>query len=85
MVMSHDQNAGQYHNLNIVNESFVKVEQFKYLGTILTNQNSIQEEIKWRLKSGNACYHSVQIFFPSNLLYKNIKIKIYATIILPVV
>jgi len=40
------------------------VEEFKYLGTNLTNKNSIQEEIKSRLKSGNACYHSVQnVFF----------------------
>jgi len=39
------------------------VLEFKYLGTTLTNQNSIQEEIKSRLKSGNACYYSVQSFF----------------------
>jgi hypothetical protein len=61
------------------------VEQFKYLGTTLTHQNSIQEEIKSRLKSGNACYKSVQAFLSSSLLFKNIKIKIYKTIILPVV
>ena len=42
------------------NSSTDKVEEFKYLGTTLTNQNSIQEEIKSRLKLGNACYHSVQ-------------------------
>jgi hypothetical protein len=59
MVMSGDQNAGQNHNIKLDNKSFVRVEQFKYLGTTLTNQNSIQEEIKSRLKSGNACYHSV--------------------------
>jgi hypothetical protein len=41
------------------NSSFGRVEQFKYLGTNLTNQNSFREEIKSRLKSGNACYHSV--------------------------
>jgi hypothetical protein len=53
------------------------VEQFKYLGTALTNQNSIQEEIKSRLKSRNACYHSVQNILSSSLLYKNVKIKGY--------
>jgi len=61
------------------------VEKFKYLGTTLTNQNSIQEEIKSRLKSGNACYHSVQNLLSSSLLSKNLKIKINRTIILPVV
>ena len=61
------------------------MERFKYLGTTLTNQNSIQEEIKCRLRSGNACYHSVQSLLSSRLLSKNLKIKIYRTIILPVV
>jgi hypothetical protein len=61
------------------------VEQFKYLGTTLTNQNSIQEEIKIRLMSGNACYHSVQNLLCSSLLSRNIKIKIYRLIILHVV
>jgi hypothetical protein len=51
----------------------------------ITDQNSIQEEIKSRLKSGNACYHSVQNLLSSRLLSKNLKIKIYRTIILPVV
>ena len=57
----------------------------KYLGTTLTNQNSILEEIKSRLRSGNACYHSVQNLLSSRLLSKNLKITIYGTIILPVV
>jgi len=61
------------------------MEQFKYLGTNLKNQYSIQEEIKSRLKSGNACYHSVQSLLSSSLLSKNLKIKTYKTIILPVV
>jgi hypothetical protein len=90
------------HNIKIDNSSFERVEQFKYLGTTLTNQNSIQEEIKRRLKSGNACYHSVQSLLSSSLLSnacyhsvqsllsssllsKNLKIKIYGTLILPVV
>ena len=85
MVMSRDQNAGRSHNMRIDNSSFERVEEFKYLGTTLTNQNSIQEEIKSRLKLGNACYHSVQNLLSSSLLSKNLKIKIYRTIILPVV
>jgi hypothetical protein len=53
--------------------------------TALTNQYSIQEEIKSRVKSGNACYHSVQHRLSSSLLLKNIKIKIYRTVIFLVV
>jgi hypothetical protein len=85
MVMSRDQNAGQNGNIHIGNKSFETVEQFKYLGTTLTNQISIHEEIKSRLKLGNACYHSVQNPLSCSLLSKNMKIKIHRTIILPVV
>ena len=60
------------------------MEQFKYLGTTLTNQKSIQQEIKSRLKSGNASCHSVQNLLSSSLLSKNLTIKIYKTLILPV-
>ena len=60
------------------------MEEFKYLGTTLTNQNSIQEEIKSRLKPGNACYLSVQNLLSSSLLSKNLKSKIHSTIFLPV-
>ena len=52
---------------------------------ILTYQNYIQEEIKSRLKLGNGCYHSVQNLLCSSLLSKNLKIKIYRTIILSIV
>jgi hypothetical protein len=62
MVMSRDQNAGRIHNIKTDNSSFESVEDFKYLGRTLINRNSIQEEIKSSLKSGNACYHSVQNF-----------------------
>ena len=61
------------------------MEDFRYLGTTLTNQNSIQEEIKSRLESGNACYNVVQNLLSSTLLSKNLKIKIYRTILLVVV
>jgi hypothetical protein len=85
MVMSQDQNAGQNRNINIDNKSLERVEKFKYLGTTLTNRNFIHEEIKIRLMSGNACYHSVQNLFCSSLLPKNIKMKIYRTVVLPVI
>ena len=58
---------------------------YHYLGSLLTNQYSIQEGKKCRLKAGNSCYYSVQTLLSSRLLSKNLKIKIYKTIILPVV
>ena len=85
MVMSRDQNAGRNRSVRIDNSTFERVEQFKYMGTTLTDQNSIPEEIKSRLRLGNACYHSVQNLLFSRLLSKNLKIKIYRTIILAVV
>jgi len=85
MVMSRGRNAGRGHSVKNNNSSIERVEEFKYLGTMITDQNSIQEEIKSRLKLGNACYHSVQNLLSSRLLSKNLKIQIYRTIILPVV
>jgi len=70
MVMSQVQNAGRIHSVRIDNNTLEKVEEFRYLGTTLTNQNSIAEEIKSRLKSGNACYYSVQNLLSSRLLSK---------------
>ena len=85
LVLSRDQNAGRSHSMKSDSSSIERVEEFKYLGTTLTNKNSIQEEIKSRLKLGNDCYYSVQNLLSSSLLFKNLKIKIYRTIILPVV
>jgi hypothetical protein len=59
MLLSRHHNAGQNHNIKIGDRSFENVAQFKYLGTTVTYQNLIQEEIKRRLNSGNACYRSV--------------------------
>ena len=83
MVISREQNAGRNHNIKTDNISFERVVEFKYLGKTLTNQNYIQEEIKSRLKAGNDCYYSVRKLLSSTLLSKNLKIKIYRTIILP--
>jgi hypothetical protein len=77
--------AGKNWDIKIANRSFDNVSQFKYLGTTLANQNLFWKKIKRRLNSGNACYHSVQNLLCSRLLSKNLKIKIYKTIILPVV
>ena len=59
-VVPREQNAGQSESMKTENSSFERVEVFRYLGKTLTNQNSIREEIKSSLKSGNTCYHSVQ-------------------------
>jgi hypothetical protein len=85
MLLSRHQNIGQNRDIKIANRSFENVSQFKYLGTTVTNQNLIQEEIKRRLNSGNACFHSVQNLLSSCVLSKNLKIEIYKTIIFPVV
>jgi hypothetical protein len=85
MVMSRNENAGHNHNMKIDNKSSERREKFKYLGATLMNQNSIHEAIKSRLKSGNACYHSVQNLLSSRLLSNNTKIRVYRTIILSVV
>jgi len=85
VIMSRDKNTGRSFSMKTDNSSIESVEEFKHLGTTLKNQNYIQEEIKSRLKLGNACYYSVQNLLSSSLLSKHLKIKIYRTIILPVV
>ena len=73
------------HLKKYVTCGLVEVEEFRYLGTTLTNKNSIQDEIKSRLKLGDACYYSVQNLLPSSLLSKNLKIKVQRNAILPAV
>jgi hypothetical protein len=83
--MSRYPNSGQNQNIRTANESFESVAKFKYLGATLTNQNDIHDEIKSRLNSGNAFYHSVQNLLSSRRISKNLRIKIYKTVTLPVV
>jgi hypothetical protein len=85
MVMSRCNKEGQKHSMKTANMSFEDVAKFKYLGTTLTNQNCMNEEIKNRLNSRNVCCHSVQSRLSSYLLFRNVKVKIYKIIILPVV
>jgi ribosomal protein S2 len=77
MLLSRNQNIGQNQVIKIAKRSFENVSQSKYLGTTVTNQNLIHEEIKRRLNSGNDCYHSVQNLLSSRLLPINLKIRIY--------
>jgi hypothetical protein len=85
MLMSRDQNAGQNWEIKVGNKSFQNVSQIKYLGMTVTNENLIKEEIKRRVNSGNACYNSVQNLLSSRLLSKNVKVRIYKTIVFLVV
>jgi hypothetical protein len=66
-------------HIRIGNNSYGKVKIFKYMSSLLRNENSIHEEIKHRLKEGNSCYYSVQTLLSSRLPIKNLKIKIYKT------
>jgi hypothetical protein len=62
------------HDIKMANRSSENVARFKYLGTTVTNQNLIQEEIQRELNSGNTCYHSVHNLLSSRLLSKNVNI-----------
>ena len=84
MVISQDEHAWCSHIIKIDNSSFERAEEFKYLGTALTNKNSNEEEIKSKMKLGNADCYLVHYLLSSSLLSSNLKFKMYRTIILPV-
>ncbi|KAJ4435346.1 hypothetical protein ANN_17959 [Periplaneta americana] len=85
MIMTRDGNIVRNGNINIGYFSFEEVEKFKYLGATVTNINDTREEIKHRINMRNACYYSVEKLLSSSLLSKNLKVRIYKTVILPVV
>jgi hypothetical protein len=85
MLMSLCTKERQKHSIKIANRSFQGVAKLKNLGTPPTDQNCMQGEIWSRLNSGNTFYHWVQSVLSSRLLSRNVKVKIYKTIILPVV
>jgi hypothetical protein len=74
LLLSRHQNAVQDRDIKTVNRSFENVSQLRRLGTTVTNQDLIQEEIKRRFKSENVCHHSLQNLLSSRLLYKNVRI-----------
>ncbi|KAJ4443791.1 hypothetical protein ANN_05569 [Periplaneta americana] len=82
---SRDQNIVRNGTIKVGDLSFEEVEEFKYLRATVTNINDTREGIKRRINMGNACYYSVEKLLSSSLLSKNLKVRIYKTVILPVV
>jgi hypothetical protein len=84
MLLYRRQYASQNRDIKIADREFENLAKFKYLRTTVTNQNLIQEEIKRRLNSDNACCHSAELL-SSRLLSNYLKIRIYKNIIFSVV
>jgi hypothetical protein len=75
MLMSPCKKTRKKHSIKIAKRSYEGMAKFKYLGTTLTDKNWMNKEIKSRLNSGNACYHTVQNVLSSCLLSRNVKVK----------
>jgi hypothetical protein len=82
MLMSRSQKIGQKHSIKIANRSYEDLAKFGYLGTTLTDQSFMHEEIKIRLNSEKACYRSILGLLSCCLLTRNWKFKILKIIIL---
>ena len=72
-------------NLNINSSYKEQVQQYKYLGSIINDSNSIEEEVKERIALGIKAYYANQKFFKSRLVTKSLKLKLYRTVIKPIV
>jgi hypothetical protein len=81
MLLSRHQNIGQNRDTKWQTDRLIMYHSSNIWG----RQNLIQENLKRRLNSGSACYHSVQNILSSRLLSRNVKIRIYKSVILPVV
>jgi len=71
--------------LNTEEEQFEQVNSFKYLGSTVNTGNSIEEEIKERIVAGNRAHHVHKKLFTSKLISRNIKLRLYNTLIRPIV
>ena len=75
----------QRNKLEIDNMSFESVQSFKYLGSTVNQNNTIEEEIKERLIAGNKTFYANQKMFQNRLLSKKSNLKLYWTLIRPIV
>jgi len=68
-------------HLKIKNYKFERVENFKYLGVILTEDNNYQTDLQERIKNANKTYFMLQKFFKNKNISKKLKLRLKNTII----
>jgi hypothetical protein len=78
-------NKKTIHEFKIGEYKFEGISRFTYLGSVLTENNSIIAEISERIKIGNATFYKNPKLLTSKLLTRNIKLKLYLILIIPVV
>uniref|UniRef100_A0A2S2PC31 Reverse transcriptase domain-containing protein n=1 Tax=Schizaphis graminum TaxID=13262 RepID=A0A2S2PC31_SCHGA len=85
VVQRHEQIGCRNAVLEVENYKFKRVQQFKYLGTLITQQNEIDTEIKARIQAANKCYFGQTKLLRFRVISKNLKSQIYQTLIKSVV